>query len=260
MQRKIRKTERWVRCAVKEFFHSTGRDLQEILYYRAKYSLYHSIDIEFLQVITFIPSFSCMLIINDLSQEHEEVNKAQVGYKSPIFKKTTQICSLFWCDLIAVFIKPLDLMTHRSLFVFLSLSLSLLSTSRCYRRTLGWRGDRLKEEEMGCTSAKQVSAVPNGEESQNKAYSNGDLLSGQSAGAILKKKSKCDEGLLFWQSASLCHFSPVLLAHRWIQEKRSGEIEVHQWRSGGSGESGQHSEWLSSVTVVNLFWWNYSSV
>lgn len=50
---------------------------------------------------------------------------------------------------------------------------------------------------MGCTSAKQVSAVPNGEESQNKAYSNGDLLSGQSAGAILKKKSKCDEGLLF---------------------------------------------------------------
>lgn len=30
---------------------------------------------------------------------------------------------------------------------------------------------------MGCTSAKQVSAVPNGEEGQNKAYSNGDLLS-----------------------------------------------------------------------------------
>lgn len=32
---------------------------------------------------------------------------------------------------------------------------------------------------MGCTSAKQVSAVPNGEEGQNKSYSNGDLLSGQ---------------------------------------------------------------------------------
>ncbi|KAK2822140.1 hypothetical protein Q5P01_022205 [Channa striata] len=30
---------------------------------------------------------------------------------------------------------------------------------------------------MGCTSAKQVSAVPNGEEDQNKAYSNGDLHS-----------------------------------------------------------------------------------
>lgn len=30
---------------------------------------------------------------------------------------------------------------------------------------------------MGCTSAKQVSAVPNGEEGQNKAYSNGDLVS-----------------------------------------------------------------------------------
>ncbi|XP_075953688.1 uncharacterized protein C1orf21 homolog [Anarhichas minor] len=30
---------------------------------------------------------------------------------------------------------------------------------------------------MGCTSTKQVSAVPNGEEGQNKAYSNGDLLS-----------------------------------------------------------------------------------
>ncbi|KAM9845300.1 uncharacterized protein C1orf21 homolog [Aulostomus maculatus] len=30
---------------------------------------------------------------------------------------------------------------------------------------------------MGCTSAKQVSAVPNSEEGQSKAYSNGDLLS-----------------------------------------------------------------------------------
>ncbi|KAF3699114.1 putative protein C1orf21 -like protein [Channa argus] len=30
---------------------------------------------------------------------------------------------------------------------------------------------------MGCTSAKQVSAVPNGEEDQNKSYSNGDLHS-----------------------------------------------------------------------------------
>uniref|UniRef100_UPI0037E98D77 uncharacterized protein C1orf21 homolog n=1 Tax=Semicossyphus pulcher TaxID=241346 RepID=UPI0037E98D77 len=30
---------------------------------------------------------------------------------------------------------------------------------------------------MGCTSAKQVSAVPSSEEGQNKSYSNGDLLS-----------------------------------------------------------------------------------
>lgn len=30
---------------------------------------------------------------------------------------------------------------------------------------------------MGCTSAKQVSAVPNSEEARSKAYSNGDLLS-----------------------------------------------------------------------------------
>uniref|UniRef100_A0A667YQA0 Uncharacterized protein n=1 Tax=Myripristis murdjan TaxID=586833 RepID=A0A667YQA0_9TELE len=30
---------------------------------------------------------------------------------------------------------------------------------------------------MGCTSAKQVSAVSNGEEGRSKAYSNGDLLS-----------------------------------------------------------------------------------
>lgn len=34
-------------------------------------------------------------------------------------------------------------------------------------------------EEMGCTSAKQVLAVPSGEEGRSKAYSNGDLLSGQ---------------------------------------------------------------------------------
>uniref|UniRef100_A0A3B5LPN1 Uncharacterized protein n=1 Tax=Xiphophorus couchianus TaxID=32473 RepID=A0A3B5LPN1_9TELE len=32
---------------------------------------------------------------------------------------------------------------------------------------------------MGCTSAKQVSAVPNDEEGRGKAYSNGDLYSGQ---------------------------------------------------------------------------------
>lgn len=30
---------------------------------------------------------------------------------------------------------------------------------------------------MGCTSAKQVSAVPNSEEAQNKGFSNGDLVS-----------------------------------------------------------------------------------
>ncbi|XP_004078936.1 uncharacterized protein C1orf21 homolog [Oryzias latipes] len=30
---------------------------------------------------------------------------------------------------------------------------------------------------MGCTSAKQMSAVSNGEEGKNKAYSNGDVLS-----------------------------------------------------------------------------------
>nr|XP_061794777.1 uncharacterized protein C1orf21 homolog [Nerophis lumbriciformis] len=30
---------------------------------------------------------------------------------------------------------------------------------------------------MGCTSAKQVSAVPNSEEEHSKSYSNGDLLS-----------------------------------------------------------------------------------
>ncbi|XP_024129252.1 uncharacterized protein C1orf21 homolog isoform X1 [Oryzias melastigma] len=34
-----------------------------------------------------------------------------------------------------------------------------------------------EEVEMGCTSAKQVSAVSNGEEGKNKAYSNGDVLS-----------------------------------------------------------------------------------
>jgi hypothetical protein len=32
---------------------------------------------------------------------------------------------------------------------------------------------------MGCTSAKQVSAVPSDEEGRGKAYSNGDLFSGQ---------------------------------------------------------------------------------
>lgn len=32
---------------------------------------------------------------------------------------------------------------------------------------------------MGCTSAKQVSAVPNDEEGRGKAYSNGDLYAGK---------------------------------------------------------------------------------
>ena len=35
---------------------------------------------------------------------------------------------------------------------------------------------------MGCTSAKQVSAVPNGEDGRNKAQSNGEILSGEWTG------------------------------------------------------------------------------
>lgn len=34
---------------------------------------------------------------------------------------------------------------------------------------------------MGCTSAKQVSAVPSDEEGRGKAYSNGDVFTGQFA-------------------------------------------------------------------------------
>lgn len=42
------------------------------------------------------------------------------------------------------------------------------------------RGEKeTNQEEMGCTSAKQVTAVPNSEEDNSKAYSNGDLHSGQ---------------------------------------------------------------------------------
>lgn len=38
-----------------------------------------------------------------------------------------------------------------------------------------------EQEKMGCTSAKQVSAVPSSEEGgQSKSHSNGDLLSGSS--------------------------------------------------------------------------------
>lgn len=35
-------------------------------------------------------------------------------------------------------------------------------------------------EEMGCASAKQISAVPSDDEGRGKAYSNGDVYSGQS--------------------------------------------------------------------------------
>lgn len=44
-------------------------------------------------------------------------------------------------------------------------------TLRCSGLTAG-------TEAMGCTSAKQLSAVPNEDESQGKAYSNGDAFSG----------------------------------------------------------------------------------
>lgn len=40
-------------------------------------------------------------------------------------------------------------------------------------------GGASESEAMGCTSAKQVSAVPNDEEGRGKAYSNGDLYAGQ---------------------------------------------------------------------------------
>lgn len=42
-------------------------------------------------------------------------------------------------------------------------------------------GGASESEAMGCTSAKQVSAVPNDEEGRGKAYSNGDLYAGQHA-------------------------------------------------------------------------------
>ncbi|KAG7488227.1 hypothetical protein MATL_G00030300 [Megalops atlanticus] len=38
-------------------------------------------------------------------------------------------------------------------------------------------GEQRESEAMGCTSAKQVSAVPSDEEGRGKAYSNGDLFS-----------------------------------------------------------------------------------
>uniref|UniRef100_A0A4W5PNB6 Zgc:55943 n=1 Tax=Hucho hucho TaxID=62062 RepID=A0A4W5PNB6_9TELE len=41
---------------------------------------------------------------------------------------------------------------------------------------------------MGCTSAKQVSAVPSGEEGRSKAYSNGDLLSDEYKKGVEKVK------------------------------------------------------------------------
>lgn len=40
-------------------------------------------------------------------------------------------------------------------------------------------------EEMGCASAKQVSAVPSDDEGRGKAYSNGDVYSGQSLSVLL---------------------------------------------------------------------------
>uniref|UniRef100_A0A3B4A482 Uncharacterized protein n=1 Tax=Periophthalmus magnuspinnatus TaxID=409849 RepID=A0A3B4A482_9GOBI len=40
---------------------------------------------------------------------------------------------------------------------------------------------------MGCTSAKQVSAVPNGEEENSKAHSNGDLLSDEYKVKVVEK-------------------------------------------------------------------------
>ncbi|XP_010902514.1 uncharacterized protein C1orf21 homolog isoform X1 [Esox lucius] len=47
---------------------------------------------------------------------------------------------------------------------------------------------------MGCTSAKQVSAVPNGEEGRSKAYTNGDLLSDEYKKDVEKAKYISGEG------------------------------------------------------------------
>lgn len=33
------------------------------------------------------------------------------------------------------------------------------------------------------------------------------------------------------------------LCRRWVQDKSSGESQVHQWRRGRSGRPGQHSAW-----------------
>lgn len=66
---------------------------------------------------------------------------------------------------------------------------------------------------MGCTSAKQVSAVPNGEEGQNKAYSNGDLLSGQSAHFYLFRLYPTFVHILeFEMLDTICHCYSLLMS------------------------------------------------
>lgn len=73
-----------------------------------------------------------------------------------------------------------SLLSRKKTEMFLFHTVTLFSILKQVR--VRWGGDS-ESEAMGCTSAKQVSAVPNDEEGRGKAYSNGDLYGGQHAHA-----------------------------------------------------------------------------
>lgn len=79
-------------------------------------------------------------------------------------------------------------------------------------------------EAMGCTSAKQVSAVPNDEEGRGKAYSNGDLFTGQYTHTHTKMSIK----------ASQLHFTPLIAQRRPIAPSALTIYSLH-YSSQSSG-------------------------
>uniref|UniRef100_A0A3Q1H3S9 Uncharacterized protein n=1 Tax=Anabas testudineus TaxID=64144 RepID=A0A3Q1H3S9_ANATE len=81
---------------------------------------------------------------------------------------------------------------------------------------------------MGCTSAKQVSAVPNDEEGRGKAYSNGDLFTDEykMKGVEEVKYMRGDENRV----NALCHFKVTVLSN-------SGQSA---WRPGNNNNKKQN--------------------
>ncbi len=118
----------------------------------------------------------------DLTCEFRDIGQTSSDLKSDLCYTTLVFCiesTLYW----PIQINFLWYVSHTYVEISSFVMIGPIIVDFCPFMCLwcsGVRSRAAEEEEMGCTSAKQVSAVPNGEEGQNKAYSNGDLLSGQS--------------------------------------------------------------------------------
>ncbi|XP_016085031.1 uncharacterized protein C1orf21 homolog isoform X1 [Sinocyclocheilus grahami] len=95
---------------------------------------------------------------------------------------------------------------------------------------------------MGCTSAKQVSAVPNDEEGRGKAYSNGDLFTDEykMKGVEEVKYMRGEEDRVNARNQE--NLAEELVLAQALEADRASAPEGHQEKSSTQHRTKQHKE------------------